>query len=125
MTSISHLSESQRQTLANTLQDQLLVLKRQNTSYLQGLSLTEHAQQTRSQDADDATQRAGDYEVEEMVLEIDHNEFEAVSSALQRIHNADYGLCVDCHSNIPFKRLAVEPQALRCVTCQTLQERKM
>jgi DnaK suppressor protein len=123
MTSISHLTESQRQTLTIKLQEQLVELVGQNSSYLQGLSLVEYAQQSRSQDADDASQRAGDHEVEETVLEIDNNKIEAVSSALQRIQSEDYGLCVDCHVNIPFERLRVEPEALRCVVCQNLQER--
>jgi DnaK suppressor protein len=125
MTSHSHLSESQQKTLIASLQEQLLLLEHQNASYLQGLSLAEHAEQVKIIDADDATQRAGDHEVEETVLEIDNHEFEAVSSALQRIHGADYGMCVDCHESIPYERLEVEPQALRCVACQALQERKL
>ena len=125
MTSNSHLTESQRQTIATKLQEQLSLLKRQNASYLEGLTLTEHAQQVRLQDADDATQRAGEHEVEDTVMEIDNNEIEALTSAMQHMHDADYGLCVDCHSNIPFKRLMVEPQAVRCIACQTLQESKM
>jgi len=111
MTSHSHLSESQRKTLVASLQEQLLLLEQQKERNLQGLSLAEHAAQTKSLDADDKTQRAGDHEVEETVLEIDHHEFEAVTNALQRIHGKDYGMCVDCHENIPIERLTVEPQA--------------
>jgi DnaK suppressor protein len=125
MTSHSHLSQSQRKTLVATLQEQLLLLEHQNLSYLQGLSVAEHAEQAKLLDADDATQRAGDHEVEETVLEIDNQDFQAVTSALQRIHGADYGICVDCQVGIPYERLSVEPQALRCVTCQNLQERKL
>jgi RNA polymerase-binding transcription factor DksA len=32
-------------------------------------------------------------------------------------------LCVDCHGAIPFERLRLEPQALRCVACQSFNER--
>ena len=32
-------------------------------------------------------------------------------------------LCVDCEELIPFKRLALVPQAVRCVECQAIAER--
>jgi len=82
------------------------------------------ARETLLQDADDARQQAGEHEVEGIVSDLDSNEFKALSDALQRIHRADYGLCVDCQVGIPFDRLQVEPQALRCAPCQARHERK-
>ena len=74
-------------------------------------------------DVDDACQLSGEHEVEGLVSDIDSSEFQSISDALQRVHHADYGLCIDCQSPIPFDRLRVEPQALRCAGCQTRHER--
>ena len=109
--------------LANLLQSRLLDLERERASQLQGQSQAAAARQTLLQDADDARQRAGEHEVEGIVADIDSGEFQAISDALQRVHRADYGLCVDCQEAIPFERLQIEPQALRCARCQALHER--
>jgi DnaK suppressor protein len=124
MPSAAHLSQDQRVVLANLLKSRLVDLERQRQSQLQGQSQAESARQTLLQDADDASQRSGEHEVEGIVSDIDSGEFNAISHALQRVHQADYGLCLDCHVAIPFDRLRLEPQALRCAACQTLHERK-
>ena len=41
---------------------------------------------------------------------------------LQHVHDDDYGLCTDCGVGIPFDRLKIEPQALRCVACESRHE---
>ncbi len=110
--------------LAKLLQSRLDEFRRDRTSQLHGLTQVESARQTLLQDADDATQRDGAHEVEGSVLDIDSAEFDAVRSALQRIHGASYGMCIDCHIAIPFERLKLEPQTLRCAACQTLSERR-
>ena len=114
---------AQRVLLAGLLQSRLTALRALRASQLQSLSQVESARQTLLQDADDATQRAGAHEVEGTVGDIESAEFQAISDALQRIHRADYGVCIDCHVAIPFARLRLEPQVLRCAACQTLHER--
>lgn len=123
MTSKAHLSDEQRLALGRQLQSRLTAMERQSASQLTGLSQAESAHQTLLQDADDATQRAGIHEVEATVSNIESGEFDAVRSALHRLQSADYGLCVDCRATIPFARLKLEPQALRCAACQNLLER--
>ena len=123
MTSTAHLSRAQRVVLESMLQARILGLARERGSQLQGQSQAASARQTLVQDADDARQRSGEHEVEGLVADIDSEEFQAISDALQRVHRADYGLCIDCHEAIPFDRLKAEPQALRCAPCQTLHER--
>jgi len=105
------------------LQLRLATLERHSDTQLDDLTQAQHAYQTLQQDLDDAPQRSGAEEVEAAVADIDSREFSAVTQALLRIHSADYGLCVDCHLSIAFERLQLEPQALRCITCQTLFER--
>ncbi len=123
MPSTTPLSQDQRAALAVLLQSRLAGLESDRASQLQGLTRVESARRTLLQDADDASQRAGEHEVEGIVADIDSDEFNAVLDALQRIHGAGYGLCVDCEADIPFDRLRIEPQTLRCAPCQTLHER--
>jgi len=123
MTRAHLLSPQQRGNLADVLQLRLATLERHSDTQLDDLTQAQHAYQTLQQDLDDAPQRSGAEEVEAAVADIDSREFSAVTQALLRIHSADYGLCVDCHLSIAFERLQLEPQALRCITCQTLIER--
>jgi DnaK suppressor protein len=122
MQSTPHLSRDQRVVLAELLQSRLLEFKRERASQLDGLTQAESARQTLLQDADDARQRAGEHEVKGIVSDIESGEFNEIRNALQRIHGADYGLCIDCHAAIPFERLKLEPQTLRCIKCQNLHE---
>lgn len=49
-------------------------------------------------------------------------ELQAIDDALLRLKTPGYGRCVDCAAVIPFDRLQRQPQALRCVDCQTAAE---
>ena len=124
MTSTVPISREQRAALASLLQSRLAGLELERGSLLNHRSQVELARETLLQDTDDARQRAGEHEVEGIVSDVGSNEFKALSDALQRVHRADYGLCVDCLVAIPFDRLQVEPQALRCAPCQERHERQ-
>jgi DnaK suppressor protein len=41
-----------------------------------------------------------------------------VRSALQRIRDGDFGVCLDCESQIGENRLVAVPWAQRCIRCQ-------
>ena len=56
-------------------------------------------------------------------LELDVKELRAVEAALARLHEPDFGLCVDCDAEIPYARLSANPTAMRCVDCQARHER--
>ena len=47
-----------------------------------------------------------------------------IDAALLRIGDNMYGTCIDCGDRVPEARLEVHPQAARCVTCQTREERR-
>ncbi|MDR1894213.1 MAG: TraR/DksA family transcriptional regulator [Spirochaetales bacterium] len=47
-----------------------------------------------------------------------------IDSAISRIKNDRYGICVRCNKLIPTERLKAIPYALMCVPCQTEEERK-
>lgn len=42
---------------------------------------------------------------------------ELIDSALRRLADGTYGLCVSCHDPIPYGRLLVMPEATHCVSC--------
>lgn len=45
-----------------------------------------------------------------------------IDDALARLKSPGYGRCVDCGAAIPFDRLQRQPQASRCLACQTAAE---
>ena len=47
-----------------------------------------------------------------------------IESALARIPNGHYGVCMKCSANIPKERLHAIPYALLCINCQSSEERK-
>jgi len=61
----------------------------------------------------------------EMALdEHERAELAGIDAALARIADGRYGQCVDCGARIPAARLAVAPQALRCLRCQDAAEHR-
>jgi RNA polymerase-binding transcription factor DksA len=63
-------------------------------------------------------------EPEVAALERDEVELREVEAAQGRVHEPDFGLCVDCNADIPFARLQAAPWARRCVPCQARAERR-
>ena len=49
-------------------------------------------------------------------------ELNAIQAALVRVREGTYGECMDCGQAIALARLQVNPEAERCVNCQTQQE---
>ncbi|GHV77025.1 RNA polymerase-binding transcription factor DksA [Spirochaetia bacterium] len=47
-----------------------------------------------------------------------------IDSALTRIQQGKYGLCVKCSKRIPPERLEAIPYALMCIECKTAEERR-
>lgn len=47
-----------------------------------------------------------------------------IDSALGRIQNGRYGLCMKCNKKIPHERLEAIPYAVMCIECQTSDERR-
>jgi RNA polymerase-binding protein DksA len=47
-----------------------------------------------------------------------------IDSALSRIQQGKYGLCMKCGKRIPQERLEAMPYALMCVECKTAEERR-
>jgi DnaK suppressor protein len=71
--------------------------------------------------ADTASELA-DNDRENAILEAADDQRAQVQSALARIEDGSYGICVDCGQKISEARLSVRPEAARCVDCQTKVE---
>jgi RNA polymerase-binding transcription factor DksA len=45
---------------------------------------------------------------------------EALHKALERLHEPDYGTCIECGKDIAYSRLEEDPAALHCRDCGRL-----
>lgn len=55
--------------------------------------------------------------VNEAALRNAINKLALLKSALQRVNNDDFGLCIRCKNQIPIRRILLMPQSNRCVHC--------
>ena len=118
-----HLSAPQRAELEAALRQRQGELDRRLAAHNGGSTRAEHARDVLLQDGDDAPQREADREMDMALSDREIVELGEVSRALQRLRAEEYGHCSDCGSQIPFVRLQVEPQAQRCVACESKHER--
>ena len=119
-----HLTTGQKALLQAALEQRQHQLDRRLAEHTQGQTRAEHARDVLLQDGDDAPQRDNDRELDLALTDRETQDLGAVSDALRRLQGADYGVCADCDSDIPFDRLKVEPWALRCVACESAREHK-
>ena len=47
-----------------------------------------------------------------------------IESALARIQQGKYGICIKCGKKIPHERLEAIPYALMCIECKTAEEKR-
>jgi DnaK suppressor protein len=118
----THFTPGQQAMLVAALQLRQQQLDRQLSEHQEGRSRADHARDVMEQDANDVPQRAMDREVDLALSDFDLQELGAVSRALKRVQDGHFGICTDCGTEIPFDRLKVEPQAERCVACETRHE---
>jgi len=118
----SHLTAGQRATLQAQLELRRSELDRRIAQHQEGLSRAEHAREVLNQDGDDAPQRDADREIDLALSDQELGELGAISRALQRVNDPQFGICVDCGTAIPFDRLKIEPHALCCVACAARRE---
>lgn len=56
-------------------------------------------------------------------VERDATELDAVMEAIARVESGEYGLCTECGAPLSYERLLAQPQARRCVRCESERER--
>ena len=62
-------------------------------------------------------------DLEQADLTRDLDEFRGLEAARERMKEGEYGICMDCGSDVVFERLKAFPAALRCVQCQERHEK--
>lgn len=62
-----------------------------------------------------------DLEQADMTRDLD--EFRALEAARDRLKGGEYGICLDCGSDVGYERLKAFPAAIRCVQCQERHEK--
>ncbi len=72
----------------------------------------------KSADAMDEVQHAAERELAICNLDRESNLLRSVQSALRRVENRSFGICVHCEEDISPKRLAAVPWASFCIQCQ-------
>ena len=67
----------------------------------------------------------GDESVARMIAELDQaevsrdvGELRRLDEARRRFDEGSYGNCIDCSADIDYRRLRVQPSAIRCIHCQ-------
>jgi DnaK suppressor protein len=71
----------------------------------------------------DAVQLAGERELAIRNLDRESKLLRSILSALARIEDGSYGVCLHCETAINAKRLAAVPWAAYCVRCQEAADR--
>ena len=73
---------------------------------------------------------SGDESVARMIAELDQaevsrdvGELRRLDEARRRFDEGSYGHCVDCGADIDYRRLRVQPAAIRCIHCQSRFEK--
>ena len=82
------------------------------------------------QEITQAVPDSGDESVARMIAELDQaevsrdvGELRRLDEARKRFDEGSYGNCLDCGTDIDYRRLRVNPAAIRCIRCQARFEK--
>lgn len=85
-------------------------------------SRADAAADARDMASDDWAKADEEFDLSVALEEREAAELQAIDSALQRVADGSYGLCLQCGAAIPTARLHAQPTAERCVDCQAKAE---
>ncbi|WP_415912580.1 RNA polymerase-binding protein DksA [Neptuniibacter sp. QD37_11] len=72
----------------------------------------------------DQASKAEELRTEMRTREREAQAIRKIDSALERIHDDEYGFCDNCGADIGLKRLEARPTASLCIECKTAEERR-
>jgi DnaK suppressor protein len=98
-------------------------LEKKQTELVQVLRNREGIAIEKSPDALDEVQHAAERELAIRNLDRESNLLRNVRSALRRIDEGSYGICLHCEEDISLKRLNAVPWAAFCIQCQEQADR--
>jgi DnaK suppressor protein len=103
------------------IKQHLLARKIELEERLKGLA----AEKVTDDEVHDPADQASAATSEEISLSIQKNEYDEylmICKALDALDKGTYGICIDCGQPISPRRLALYPNATRCVACQEQAE---
>jgi DnaK suppressor protein len=108
---------------ASLLQQMRSDLQSQLSQQRAGLGRADAAAQARSLLQGDGASAETQLDLTMALQEREAAELNDIDAALQRLSDGSYGACVDCGADIPRPRPLASPTALRCIACQSVQEK--
>jgi DnaK suppressor protein len=109
------IARKRLEEMLNGLDRSIAVLKGESPDPGEGL--------TYPLDPADAGANLSETDRTEAILESAQRQRTRVETALRRVDEGTYGLCVDCGKPVPEGRLEARPDAARCVACQAKHDR--
>lgn len=116
------LTPGQRALLESELQLARQRLEQALNAQRGGVDRVAHAAELLADDPSDWREHAPERALDNARCEHLLIELRDIDDALLRVARPEYGHCVACAAAIPFDRLQRQPQALRCIDCQTAAE---
>ena len=108
------------------MKESLLALKKEIFDKLK-VNKEEYTEIVEGSDAKDEVDVASD-EMDRKMLDAlgaqDVKRLKLIDSALARIEQGKYGLCLKCGKKIPRERLLAIPYAFMCINCKNVDERR-
>lgn len=98
-------------------------LKKKEAELMRVIVNREGIEIEKSPDALDEVQHAAERELAIRNLDRDSALLRNVRSALLRVEEGSYGVCLHCEEDISQKRLNAVPWAAYCITCQEMADR--
>lgn len=93
-------------------------LEAKHRELLDGIGSREDIQIENAADPFDNLQLLMNREVVIRKLDSDSALLRQINSALKRLEEGSFGICLECEEEIPARRLQVLPWAAHCVSCQ-------
>lgn len=124
MSTANRLSPSQQAMLRAQLAQHREALLTQLAAHRHGQTAAERAHDVLTQDGDDAAQRLPERDIAAALTAHEERELSQVDTALLRMDDGSYGVCIDCGVDIAFERLKAELWAQRCIACATAAEQR-
>jgi DnaK suppressor protein len=91
--------------------------------YQHGRELADEELDSREIEAEENAAELWDARVLSSMGELDRRALDLVVEALRRLDDGGYGRCVSCNAGIDLERLAILPEADRCLECAVQEER--
>jgi DnaK suppressor protein len=73
-------------------------------------------------DAMDVAKSLADAEINASIIERAEEQLAQIDSALARLDDGRYGICIECGEEIPIERLQAIPSAIYCVACKDARQ---